>query len=139
MFNILASQATEIVYTLAVVIALGVVAFFLFKSVKKTYIEEKENKRMKIDGVITKSEMNSFISSYMNKSGGETTFSLIYVDLDKFEDFEIAFGKKEAQNIAKKCAKKIKDTLPTQTFLSRYAGDDFMVFMPRQYNRNWRG
>lgn len=136
MFNILASTVTETVYTAIIIGVLGTLSYFLWRSIKKTYIDEKENKRMRIDGVISKSEMNSFISAYINKSSGDTRFSLIYIDLDKFEDFEIAFGKKEAQNIAKICAKKIKDALPGQTFTSRYAGDDFMVFLPKQYNRN---
>lgn len=136
MLNILMSSATATMYTMFILIGIGALSYLLWRSIKKTYLKEKEEKRMHIDGVISKGEMNSYVSAYISKDSGESMFSLIYIDLDKFDDFEIAFGKKEAQNIAKSVAKTIKDELPKQTIISRYAGDDFMIFLPRQYNRN---
>ncbi len=135
MFIFLASDVGTLIISIVIMLALLAASYFLFLSIRKTYRKEKEEKQMRIEGVITRSEMNSLISTYIARTGGETVFSLIYVDLDKFDDFAMAFGQKEVKNIIKTVSLIIKDSLPTKTYISRYEGDEFMVFVPQQYGR----
>lgn len=129
------TAATDIVLTLIVLVIITVLSYFLVKAIKKNILIEKEQKATKIDGVITRTEMNSLISTYINRTNGESPFSLIYIDLDKFEDFSIAFGQKETKNIIRQVAQKIKKFLPKNTYIARYKGDDFLIFLPSTYNR----
>lgn len=130
------TTATEIVFTILALIILVALSYFLFKSIKKTYEREKEEKQYKIEGVITKTEMNSLIQTYINRSSGTASFSLVYIDLDKFSDFSLAFGKKEARNILNNVVLKIKALLPETTYVSRYREDDFLIFIPNKYTRS---
>lgn len=129
------SPASTIIFTILALAVVVVLSYFLFKSIKKTYLQEKEEKQFKIEGVISKSEMSSLIATYINRSRGSANFSLIYIDLDKFNDFTLAFGKKEAKNIIKNVVLKIKALLPELTYVSRYQQDDFLIFLPNKYSR----
>ena len=79
--------------------------------------------------------MSSLISTYINRSSGTAAFSLIYIDLDKFNDFSLAFGKKEARNILNNVVLKIKALMPETTYVSRYKEDNFLIFLPNKYSR----
>lgn len=132
---IIFSSVGDIMLTFLIIIALVIVTGFLIMRIIREMQKNKEERSLLIEGVISKSEMNSVIAVYMNKLKENAKFSLIYLDLDKFEDFVMAFGKKESVTILKGVAQKIKEILPKNAYLSNYQKDDFLIFLPGQYNK----
>ncbi|HOH18322.1 MAG TPA: hypothetical protein PK087_03240, partial [Bacilli bacterium] len=77
------------------IIALAVTAtlgYFLIRSVFRERAKFREEKTVLLEGLLSKSELTSAISGYIAKGSLETTFALIYVDIDKFTDIINAFG-----------------------------------------------
>lgn len=133
---IFASVASNIILSILIIGGLITVTYFLIKKVLSDARKHREEKNLLIDGIISKSEMNSIIAMYMNRMGENANFSLLYVDLDKFGDLVMAFGNKEADLILKAVAEKIKKTLPKNTYISKYKGDEFLLFFPQVYDRS---
>lgn len=133
---ILASDATNIILSIFIVLAIIIATYFLMQLVIKEAKKVREEKGLLIEGIITKSEMNSIIGMYMNRMGEGANFSLIYLDLDKFGDLVMAFGKKEADQILRTVAQKIKAISPKNTYISKYQGDEFLLFFPQSYDRS---
>lgn len=135
--NILAnSPFLDVILFIIVLIVVLVASYFLYKGIKKDLTKSKNEKLLTIEGVITKNEIKSLVSTYMNNTNLKSMFSLIYIDLDKFEDFNSAFGDKETKNILKTISVKIRDLLPAHTYISRYTRDDFLIFIPERYSYN---
>lgn len=133
---ILTSTASDVIYLILISTVIIVATYFLMRLVIKDAKKNREEKTLLIDGIITKSEMNSIIATYMNRMGEGANFSLIYLDLDKFGDLVMAFGNKEADQILKNVAEKIKRVLPKNTYISKYKGDEFLLFFPQSYDRS---
>lgn len=133
---ILTSAASDVIYLILILAVIIVATYFLMRLVIKDAKKNREEKTLLIDGIITKSEMNSIIATYMNRMGEGANFSLIYLDLDKFGDLVMAFGNKEAGQILKNVAEKIKRVLPKNTYISKYKGDEFLLFFPQSYDRS---
>lgn len=132
---IILSNIGNILLTIGIIILLVIATGFLIMRVKKEIIKNKEERSLLIQGVLSKSEINSIIGVYMNRLKDEAKFSLIYLDLDKFEEFMMAFGKKESISILQGVAKKIKTILPENAYISNYRGDEFLIFLPNEYTK----
>ncbi len=125
----------DIVLTIiALLVVLGL-TYLIGRSVIKDIIRKKEEKSLLIEGVISRADMISVVNSYINRIERGTHFSLIYLDLDKFEDLNDAFGVKEGNKILENIAKRIKKILPPSAKISRYHGDEFLIFLNNQYNQ----
>ena len=97
-------QGTIILSVIAILVMLTAI-FFLARSYFKERIRIKEEKAYMIEGVLTKAEITSIITSHIARLGKDGQFSLIYLDLDKFSDFINAFGSTEAEKILEKNCK----------------------------------
>src|SRR5690554_1286204 len=125
----------DIVLTVVIIILLLVGTYFLSKKVIKEIKIARDEKSLHIEGVISKSDINSVINAYISRITKGTTFSLIYVDLDKFEDLSEAFGTREAHKILESIAKRFRKILPASSKIARYQGDEFLIFLNNQYNQ----
>ncbi|HNZ50719.1 MAG TPA: bifunctional diguanylate cyclase/phosphodiesterase [Bacilli bacterium] len=120
------------------IIALAVTAtlgYFLIRSVFRERAKFREEKTVLLEGLLSKSELTSAISGYIAKGSLETTFALIYVDIDKFTDIINAFGEKEAERALEKIAQNLSHVLPKRVQMARLTGDEFLVFLKGDYDR----
>ncbi len=109
--------------------------YFLARSFFSEREKIKEEKTLAMEGVLSKSEMSSIITSYMARIGKDGQFSLIYVDLDKFSDFVNAFGQIEAEKILEKIIKNMETVKPKGVKIARLQNDEFLIFLTVDYDR----
>ena len=127
-------QATIILSVIAMLVMVTAI-FFLARSYFKERNRIKEEKAFLIEGVLTKAEITSIITSHIARMGKDGQFSLIYMDLDKFSDFINAFGVTEAEKVLEKIVKNIEYALPKGVKLSRLQNDEFLIFLSMDYDR----
>ncbi|MGD9605575.1 MAG: EAL domain-containing protein [Bacilli bacterium] len=120
------------IIALAVTIVLG---YFLIKSVLKERSKFQEEKTVLLEGLLSKSELTNAISGYIAKGSLETTFALLYLDIDKFSDVINAFGEKEAERALEKIAQNLSQVLPKRVQMARLTGDEFLVFLKGDFDR----
>jgi len=59
-----------------------------------------------------------------------TSFSLLFVDIDNFKDFNDRFGHLEGDNLLKSVADLIKKVVRSPDLIFRYGGEEYTVLMP---------
>lgn len=135
MFLLVFSDGAYVFFTILLFIFTILLTIFLYFRFKKEHRSYKEEMAIMIDGLLSKSEINTAITTFLSKASRDTVFALIYIDLDRFMDVVNAFGQKEAERILEKIAKKIVDVLPKKAQLARYQMDEFIVFLKEEYTR----
>jgi len=131
---VVSDQATIVLSVIAILIMLAAI-FFLARSYFKERQRIQEEKAFLIEGVLTKAEITSIITSHIARMGKDGQFSLIYLDLDKFSDFVNAFGATESEKVLEKIVKNIEISLPKGVKLSRLQNDEFLIFLSMDYDR----
>lgn len=136
MFRIyqVSDQVTIILSIFVLLITLAAI-YFLVRSFFNERRKLQEEKTLAMEGVLTRSEITSIITSYMARIGKEGQFSLIYIDLDKFSDFVNAFGPMESEKILEKLVKNMEYALPKGVKISRLQNDEFLIFLTMDYDR----
>lgn len=135
MLILLNNPVLEVAITIIILIIILLLTIYIARKVISDFIKRRLEKSLFIEGVISRADMISVINTYINRIQVGTSFSLIYVDLDKFEDLTDAFGSKEGNNILENIVKRIKKVLPPSAKISRYHGDEFLIFLNNQYNQ----
>ncbi len=130
----MSDQLTIILSIIALLITLAGI-YFLALSFFNERKRLQEEKTLAMEGVLTRSEMTSIITSYMARIGKEGQFSLIYIDLDKFGDFVNAFGQVESDKLLERIVKNMESVLPKGVKISRLQNDEFLIFMTMDYDR----
>ena len=130
----LSNEMTIILMSVVLLLMLALIYLLArsFLNERKRILEEKA---LSIEGVLTRSEMTSMITSYMARVGKDGQFSLIYFDLDKFSDFINAFGQSESEKILEKIIKNIEVILPKGIRIARLQNDEFLIFLTMDYDR----
>ncbi len=130
----MSDQLTIILSIIALLITLAAI-YFLAISFFNERKKLKEEKTLAMEGVLSRSEMTSLVTSYMARVGQEGQFSLVYVDLDKFGDFVNAFGQAESEKILEKIVKNMEMVIPKGVKISRLQNDEFLIFLTMDYDR----
>lgn len=71
-----------------------------------------------------KEKMNEIICKAEER---EENFALFFIDFDKFKEINDTMGHEIGDEIIQKTASRIRNTLPSNCFLGRYGGDEFVV------------
>ncbi|MDY0210039.1 MAG: bifunctional diguanylate cyclase/phosphodiesterase [Acholeplasma sp.] len=129
------NPTTAVVIFLFILFLTAALAYFLFINVRYNERKWKEERSIMVEGVISRSAMNSLLASYISKVGKDAMFSLIYIDLDRFSEIVQAFGDKESKKIMDKLTKRIRSVLPKDCKASLYESDIFVVFIPIDYDQ----
>jgi len=130
----MSDQLTIILSIIALLITIAAI-YFLAISFFNERKKIREEKTLAMEGVLSRSEMTSLITSYMARVGKEGQFSLVYVDLDKFGDFVNAFGQAESEKILEKIVKNMEMVIPKGVKISRLQNDEFLIFLTMDYDR----
>ncbi len=133
---ILLSDIGNIVVTFLVIGLIVALVYLLALSYFKERKRLNDEKALSIEGILSKNEMTSLITSYQTRAGRDTQFSLLYIDLDKFTDFINAFGKDESESIIEKIAKNMNRVLPHGVKISRFQNDEFLIFFSHDFDRS---
>ncbi|TVP95382.1 MAG: bifunctional diguanylate cyclase/phosphodiesterase [Acholeplasmatales bacterium] len=124
------------ILTILIVAGTITAAFFIARNYlrdRRRYIEEKE---IDMDGVLSKSAMGSLVASYIFRTGRDTPFSLIYIDIDHFSEYNNAFGQKEGDKILDRFSANLRAALPKGAKLGRYQGDQFVAFIGTEHTKS---
>jgi diguanylate cyclase (GGDEF)-like protein len=130
-----ASAELTIILTIVSILFMLAAIYFLARSYFNERQKIKEEKALTIEGVLTRAEITSIITSHIARAGKDGQFSLIYLDLDKFSDFINAFGQNESEKIIEKIVKNIEYALPKTVKLARLQNDEFLIFLSMDYDR----
>ena len=137
MITIFSNMSDELTLSLTIVVLLLMLAlvYLMGKSFFNEHKRIQEEKALSIEGVLSRTEITSMITSYMARLGKDGQFSLIYIDLDKFSDFINAFGQTESEKILEKIIKNIEYVLPKGVKIARLQNDEFLIFLTMDYDR----
>ncbi|MDL2292827.1 GGDEF domain-containing phosphodiesterase [Acholeplasma sp. OttesenSCG-928-E16] len=126
-------EALQIVLTIVSVIVVGGLSFLLWRSIVKESRRNKEEKKLRLEGILTIPEFTSFVSAYITKVN--SPFSLLYIDVDSFLEVGEAFGEDESYHTLEVLAKRIRQASPQNAKIGRFDTDTFVVFLNKDYDR----
>lgn len=129
------SPAVQILISVGIIIILGILIYFLAISFFKERQRLKDEKSLTIEGILSKTEMISLISSYISRASGDMQFSLFNIDLDKFTDYENAFGQIESERIIERIVRNIEAVVPRSIKIARMQKDELILAIPYDYDR----
>jgi len=129
------SNDLTIILSIFIILIMVTAIYFLAQSFFKERTRLRDERSMSMEGVLTRAEMTSLITSQIARAGKEAQFSLIYLDLDKFTDFINAFGQSESEKILEKIVKNIEVVIPKGVKIARMQNDEFLIFLTMDYDR----
>ena len=129
------SNDITIILSIFIILIMVTAIYFLARSFFKERTRMRDERSMTMEGVLTRAEMTSLITSQIARAGKEAQFSLIYLDLDKFTDFINAFGQSESEKILEKIVKNIEVVIPKGVKIARMQNDEFLIFLTMDYDR----
>ena len=129
------SDSFGIILSFLMMIVMMALIYFLARSFFREQARLRNERALSIEGVLSKAEIHSIITSHISKAGKDGSFSLVHIDLDKFTEFINAFGQDEAEKILERLVKNIEIVLPKGVKLSRLQNDEFLVFLTMDYDR----
>lgn len=129
------NDATAIVLMILSTIVAFFLAYLALKSIKKEKQRYKEEQSISIEGLLSKSAINSQISSYLSKISTDSNFSLLLLEIQEFDDIVDAFGEKEAERALEKAIFKVLHSLPKRVQIASYGGTRFLIFLKTDYDR----
>jgi len=129
------SNDITIILSIFIILIMITAIYFLARSFFKERTRMRDERSMTMEGVLTRAEMTSLITSQIARAGKESQFSLVYLDLDKFTDFINAFGQSESEKILEKIVKNIEVVIPKGVKIARMQNDEFLIFLTMDYDR----
>ncbi|HBG32870.1 MAG TPA: hypothetical protein DEG42_00980 [Acholeplasmataceae bacterium] len=129
------SNDITIILSIFIILIMITAIYFLARSFFKERTRLRDERSMTMEGVLTRAEMTSLITSQIARAGKEAQFSLVYLDLDKFTDFINAFGQSESEKILEKIVKNIEVVIPKGVKIARMQNDEFLIFLTMDYDR----
>lgn len=134
--NVNFSPGIYVLFTVIVIIVTVAVTLYLGYRVIQERRHYREEAFTLIDGLLTKSEIYTSITSYLSKAPKDTLFALYLIDLDKFSDVVNAFGQKQSEKILEKITQRIIPLLPKRTQIARVEKDQFLIFFRGEHTRS---
>jgi len=134
--NVNFSPGIYVLFTVILIIVTVALTMYLGYRVIKERRHYREEAFTLIDGLLTKSEIYTSITSYLSKATKDTIFALYLIDLDKFSDVVNAFGQKQSEKILEKITQRIIPLIPKRTQIARVDKDQFLIFFRGEHNRS---
>ena len=121
------------ILSIVIIGLLTVVLYYSFKREQKNYKNEIAEL---MEGVLKRSEIISSINNYIGKSPSTLIFSVILIELDKFDDLVNAFGADKGQKILEETIKKVRKILPNRVSIGRIGEERFIILVKEDYDKN---
>ena len=139
MFLIGTALPNDTINILLSFVILFVMVFLVYLAADRYFKERKrfrEEKEIMMDGILSRSAMMNIVATCIAKLGKEETFTMLYIDLDRFSEYNSAFGHKEADKLLERIALSIKEVVPRGVKVGRDHADQFYVYIGNEWNRN---
>ena len=78
-------------------------------------------------GLLNKKTFEARVGEYIGRSNSVGT--LVFVDVDDFKNYNDSYGHQNGDRVLKKIASELIEQFGTQSFIGRYGGDEFIVFI----------
>jgi diguanylate cyclase (GGDEF)-like protein len=134
-----AQPTNDILNVALAFVLLFVMVFLVYLSADRYFKERKrykDEKEILMDGVLSRSAMMSIVAQGIAQISKEEQFTMLYIDIDRFSEYNTAFGFKEANRLLEKIAANIKEAVPRGIKVGRDHADQFYVFIGNEWNRN---
>lgn len=89
----------------------------------------EQSKRDAQTGLYTKAAFAELVQDALDKAGN-TTFALIFLDLDHFKDVNDTFGHLTGDRILRSVARALQQLFDAECYISRFGGDEYCVYIP---------
>ncbi len=129
------TDETIMIITGAIICGFIILIILLSVGIRRDSRRYKEEKSLIIDGLLSRSAINSEINSYLSKIGKDEGFSIIGIEIDNFDEVVHAFGKPEARRALERVAYFMGRSLPKRVSLGNYQITHFLVLMKSEYDR----
>lgn len=130
------SDGSAILLSILVIIFTVIIGMVMYKFIRRNIKLAQEEKEVITENAVTKRSMVSSVKYYIKKVDKFGAFVLISVDLDGFGDLNEIFGEKACDQILKEMAGRIVRILPYKGSLCRYEGDEFLIFIKDEDNKD---
>ena len=128
-------DSSAILLTIIFVLLTIILGGVLLLLIQKNIIREKEEKNIIVENAISKRSMIESIKSYIKRIDRFGVFTLMTVDIDGFGDLNEVFGEKTCDQILRELAARILRVLPYKASLCRFDGDEFLIFIKDEDNK----
>ncbi len=114
-------------------IGFGLINYFITIGIYKKYNALKKTnlllqKTLEIDKLTGLFNRRSF-DNQIQKLPLDETFSIIFIDIDNFSDFNNSFGHQIGDSVLKKVSQTIKATIRSNDLVYRYGGEEIVVIL----------
>ena len=123
-------------FSILSIVIIGLLTVFLYYSFKREQKNYKNEIAELMEGVLKRSEIISSINNYIGKSPSTLIFSVILIELDKFDDLINAFGADKGQKILEETIKKVRKILPNRVSIGRIGEERFIILVKEDYDKN---
>jgi len=111
----------------------GIINYFIAVAFYKRFNElksshtllQKENKIDKLTGLFNRRMFENTINEFT----GKNTYSLIFIDIDNFRQFNNVYGHKIGDCVLKNVSQTIKNSVREDDPVFRYGGEEIVVFL----------
>ena len=83
-----------------------------------------------LTGLYNRRYFRESLTRPLEEASGRTAYSFLLVDIDFFKDINDSYGHKAGDHVLVTVAKLLTDALDGEETAVRYAGDEFIVFLP---------
>jgi diguanylate cyclase (GGDEF)-like protein len=139
MFQIFEAQPNDLLNVLLAFVLLFVMVFLVYLSADRYFKERRrynDEKEILMDGVLSRSAMMSIIAQGIAQIQKRISSPCYMSTIDRFSEYNTAFGYKEANRLLEKIASNIKEAVPRGIKVGRDHADQFYVYIGNEWNRN---
>ncbi|MDO3412716.1 EAL domain-containing protein [Saccharibacillus sp. CPCC 101409] len=106
-------------------------------SIAKNVTDSKKNQEKirhlayhdELTGLTNRKHAREYVDLLMEEAN-PSSFHLLFIDFDRFKKINDLFGHDFGDKVITRCARKLHESLPSGSLLSRSAGDEFIAVLP---------
>jgi len=129
------TDATAIFLMTICTIIIIILCIFFFRRIKNERIRYKEERSIKIEGVVSYHTITSQINSYINRITTNDNFSLLLLEIQDFEKLVKAFGVVEAERTLEKAIFRVMQIIPKRIVVGSLGRTKYLLFLKSEYDR----
>jgi|Deesub1362A_J573_1020465.scaffolds.fasta_scaffold00710_22 diguanylate cyclase (GGDEF)-like protein len=119
-------QAVRVLETVAGQLAVAVVNARLYEQTRAQSLEDP------LTGLANRRKMHLYLERMLSEASRyRTPLSVVLMDLDHFKDYNDTWGHQAGDELLRKVAWLLKDSIRGADLLVRYGGDEFLLLLPQ--------